>query len=345
MPLARMSIEIARRCNLRCTYCYTEASADHRGGLDDDELRAIVAEGIAIGARLVSIVGGGEPLLRASLLVDGASLIDFAGSLGCYAYLYTNGTLLRGDEARWLFARDVSVVGKWNSPRDEVQDALVGVKGAAARIRRGVDALIDAGFAAEGRLALETVICPQNYEDLPEMWRSMRRRGIIPEVEIPTVHGRAADPGAAITFDPAEAGAKYAALFDELLRIDRAEFGFDWVPHPPFPAGSCTLFETNCYVNDRGGVQPCAGVDREYGTIGPGRSLSDIVRSPAFQAIRQVRARLEEPCRSCDLVDVCYGCRGAAYQATGDPFAADPVCWRKRDAPAEIACDRCGGSR
>lgn len=344
-PLQRMSVEIARQCNLKCTYCYTEATATYAGGLSDAELRQIVDDAVAIGACLVSIVAGGESLMRRSILVDGESLIDHANSRGCYCYLYTNCTLLREDEARWLHPRDVSVVGKFNSPKDDVQDALVGVKGAAKRIRRGVDALLDAGFAAEGRLALETIICPQNYEDLPDMWRWMRRLGIIPEVEIPTIHGRAATNNASLTFDEAEAPAKYKALFEELLRIDQTEFGFTWIPHPPFPAGSCTLFESNCYVNDRGGVQPCAGVDKELGIIGRDGTIADIVTTPEFQGVRSVRRRVEEPCASCDLIDVCYGCRGASYHATGDMFAADPVCWRSHDVtpPKRVSsgCDGC----
>lgn len=343
-PLKRMSIEIARRCNLKCTYCYTEATATHAGGLSDAELRAIVDDAVAIGACLVSIVAGGESLMRDSILVDGESLIDHANRRGCYCYLYTNCTLLRGPEARWLYSRDVSVVGKFNSPRDDVQDALVGVKGAAKRIRRGVEALVEAGFAKEGRLALETIICPQNYDDLPEMWRWMRRQGIIPEVEIPTIHGRAAVHNASLTFDEAEAPAKYKALFEELLRIDETEFGFTWIPHPPFPAGSCTLFETNCYVNDRGGVQPCAGVDKELGIIGRDGSLADIVTTAEFQGVRRARHRVSEPCASCDLIDVCYGCRGASYHATGDMFAADPVCWRSADViPPKRAAQGCDG--
>ena len=61
-------------------------------------------------------------------------------------------------------------------------------------MRRGIQALLEAGLADEGpsRLALETVICRQNYEDLPDLWRWMRRRSIVPEMEIPSVHGRAA---------------------------------------------------------------------------------------------------------------------------------------------------------
>jgi radical SAM protein with 4Fe4S-binding SPASM domain len=335
-PLQRISIELSRRCNLACAYCYSEAAPTVATGLDDGDVRALVSEAFSCGARLVSIVGGGEPLLRVSLLKDGESCIDHANALGCYCLLYTNCTLVDRAAADWLGRRDVSVVGKLNSLRASVQDSLTSVPGSSARIRRGIDCLLDSGFAdpLQPRLSLETIACRANYDEMPDLWRWMRARHILPEVEIPTIHGRAQANRAWLYFSDEEAPVRYGELFTELLRIDRTEFGYEWSVHPPFPAGACRLWYTNCYVNDRGGVQPCAGVDCELGImrIGArrdhGKPLADILRTSAFTAIRGVRSHIGEPCRSCELLDRCYGCRGAAWHATGDYFAGDPVCWR-----------------
>lgn len=336
--LPRISLELSRRCNLSCLFCYAKASPEHDGGLDDGEVRAVIDEAVDLGATAISIVGGGETLLRRSLLLDGRSAIDYANELGCYCYLYTNGTLIDRRAARWLARRDVSVVGKLLSLRDPVQDALVGIRGASARMRRGIDALLEAGFGGYGarRFALECVITTMNYDDLPSLWRFMRARGIVPEVEIPTPQGRAVDHRQALLFDEREAPEKYRQLFDELLRIDRAEFGYDWIPHPPFVAGTCLLYYSNCYVNERGGVQPCASVDREYGQLrvgprrGEGQPLADVLRSPAFAKLRRIHEHLKGACRGCDLGATCYGCRAAAWHTAGDLFGEDPTCWRRR---------------
>ncbi|MGC4066427.1 MAG: radical SAM protein [Polyangiaceae bacterium] len=135
-PLKRISLELARTCNLLCLYCYSEATAVRRRGLTDPEVRRVIAEAVDAGARLVSIVGGGEPLMRPSLLVDGDSCIDYANGLGSYCCLYTNCSLVDIDAAQWLYSRDVTVVGKLNSLREDVQDTLAGVKGSAVRMRR-----------------------------------------------------------------------------------------------------------------------------------------------------------------------------------------------------------------
>jgi radical SAM protein with 4Fe4S-binding SPASM domain len=333
--LQRISVEIERRCNLGCIYCYADAATDHSPGLSDDALREIVDQAVDLGAVLVSIVGGGEPLLRRSLLADRASLIDHANGRGCYCLLYTNGTMLDPSRAAWLARRDVSVIGKLNSLDAARQDRLAGVAGSAARIMRGIEILLDAGLARStpSRLGLETIICRDNYEEMPTLWRWMRSRGIVPEVEIPTLHGRAAARRAELCFDEQEAPEKYRALFEELLAIDRAEFGFDWQPHPPFVAQSCRLYYDNCYVNDRGGVQPCAGVEQELGRLSFAEpraadgTLAAILRGERFEAMRHIHERLEPPCGGCELAEQCYGCRGAAYTQSGNLYGADPVCW------------------
>ena len=356
-------MEISRTCNLRCVYCYARSGPDVHTGLTDEQVRMVIDEAVECGAALISFVSGGEPLLRYSVVEDGRSCIDYANSVGCYCLLYTNCTLLDKNAATWLSRRDVSVVGKFNSLRADVQDELTGVDGSAHRIRRGIDHLLAAGFAGShpSRIALETVICRQNYEEMPEMWRWMRERNIVPEVEIPTVHGRFEDNRGWLYFREDEARQKYKELFEELARIDRTEFGFDWVPRPPFPAAACRLYYSNCYINDRGGVQPCAGIDHEYGRLrlgddgraagdgGPdgrtarpsggagrvdgdgrvARPLADIILGEEFQMLRQVHLHLKAPCAGCDQLDECYGCRGAAWHATGDMFAGDPVCWRR----------------
>jgi radical SAM protein with 4Fe4S-binding SPASM domain len=334
-PLQRISIELGRNCNLRCTYCYAQSSPRESHGLSDDEVLLIIREAVDAGACLVSIVGGGEPLLRASLTRDGESCIDQANALGCYCHLYTNCTPIDRDVARWLHARDVSIVGKLNSLRESVQDELAGLSGASTQIRRGLDTLLDVGMSESMRLGCETIVCRQNYDETPELWRWMRQRRIVPEVEIPTLQGRAKQNRERLYFSDEEAPRRYKELFEELLRIDREEFGFDWIPHPPFPAMSCRLYYSNCYINERGGVQPCAGVDREYGFVRvgshrqDGRGLAEIVGADDFRQLRRIHEHLKEPCRGCDLADLCYGCRGAAFHQTGDLFAGDPVCWRR----------------
>ena len=44
--------------------------------------------------------------------------------------------------------------------------------------------------------------------------------------------------------------------------------------------------------------------------------------------IKNYRTTIKGPCQSCEKKEECYGCRGAAFQMTGDYLASDPTCWR-----------------
>ena len=349
--LSRISVELSRRCNLRCIYCYASASRDiRRHGLADEEAKLIVDQAIALGAKKVVVVGGGEPFMTDMMKPGGRfNLVEYVCGRSAYVHVFTNCTLITRDLAHWLAERAVSVIGKLNSLRPRIQDHLVGGCGRSSRIMNGIEALLCTGFAEAqpSRLALATIICRQNYDELPDLWRWMRQRHIVPYVEIPTLQGRAKQNQEDLFFSEHEAPSRYKEVFEELLRIDQAEFGFTWTPHPPHVARSCDLYHTNCYVNAEGGVQPCAGVDEEYGHLRVGRrqasgqTLRSILGSSRFQECRNVARRVGEPCKSCGLRGQCYGCRGNAWHLTGDIFAGDATCWRSRlgDGNSRAAAD------
>ena len=337
-PLYRISLEVSRQCNLNCVYCYSRAGQDVAPVMNVEDVRSVIRQAFDLGARLVSFVWGGEPLVWPGLFDPDQSPLIFANRSGCYAYLYSNCSCIGRGEAAKLAAMDLSVIGKCNSLDDGIQDRLVGVSGASLAIRRGLDALMEAGLATPGisRMGVETIISPLNYEELPDMWRWFRRHHLVPEVEIPTQHGRAPEHEDMLYFPMPEAIEKYRQLFEELARIDTEEFGFEpWAPRPPFPAGTCSLIDRdrNCYITHSGSVQPCAGVEKSFGqlAVGPhrrdGSTLEAIVRSPEFARLRCLREFIAEPCHSCEHLDHCYGCRGAAFHHCGDMFGPDPFCW------------------
>ena len=49
-----------------------------------------------------------------------------------------------------------------------------------------------------------------------------------------------------------------------------------------------------------------------------------------FTSRLDYREMIKGECRDCDKAEECYGCRGAAYQLTGDYLASDPTCWRNQ---------------
>jgi radical SAM protein with 4Fe4S-binding SPASM domain len=118
--------------------------------------------------------------------------------------------------------------------------------------------------------------------------------------------------------------------------IDRERYGIRWEPQPPLVGSRCLRHRFSCLLNAYGDVWPCVGVSVTVGNVRE-RPLADILRdSEVIEDLRQHRKTIKGPCAACEKAAECYGCRGAAYQLTGDYLASDPLCWRLETRQAEI---------
>lgn len=317
--LLSMELELSRRCNLSCIYCYASSGQAMEDELSLAEISSVIEQAADLGAKKIIVLGGGEPMLYPRIF----QVIDQVLACGLECDLFTNGTLITGEAASMLHERGVGVAVKLNSLKPRVQDELAGVAGTFQKIHEGLDHLFEAGYPDEHhRLGIETVICHQNYHEIPDIWRWARSRQVIPYIEIMTFQGRARQhPELEVS------RSELKGLFELLSRIDSSEFGIEWVPHPPLAASQCARHEYSCTVVANGDVHPCPGVDITVGNIRQAPLSEILAQSPVIQELRQIRRLIKGRCRSCHLNQQCYGCRGHAYQVTGDYLEADPICW------------------
>ncbi len=318
--LLTAELELSRVCDLRCIYCYAASGEKLRNELNFDEITDAVQQCRDLGARKIIILGGGEPMLYPRIM----DVIRYIHSLGLEMELFSNGTRISPEIAAELFALKVQPVIKFNSLDPQIQDLLAGKKDAHKSIRQGLNNLLDAGYA-EGNIPIgaQTIICRQNYEDIPTMWRWLRSRNIIPYFETITDQGRAKD-NLELALDPERIG----ELFVKLSRIDREEFDIKWEPKPPVAAFSCKRHFYSCTVTTTGDVIPCPGVDIPAGNLRIAKLAEIIAESNVFQNLRNIRQTITGPCRNCELNSECYGCRGMAHHLNGDYLSSDPLCWR-----------------
>jgi radical SAM protein with 4Fe4S-binding SPASM domain len=317
--LLSLELETSRECNLRCVYCYSDAGIARPGELSFEELSQVVDQARDLGARKIIVLGGGEPLLYDRLF----DLLAYIRGRELSASVFTNGTLVTREVARRLFELKIGVVTKRNSARRELQDLLAGVSGAADLMRRGLANLREAGYPTQDApLGIATIACRQNLEEIPALWVEARDAGITPYVEAPTPQGRAREIEN-LHVSPGE----LKELFEKLAEIDATRYGTFWEPHPPIAGMSCRRHFYSCTVDSSGFVLPCVGVDEPVGNVRE-KPLEEILRtSPVIQAMRGMEEHIKGACATCHLRSICYGCRGAAYQLTGDVLAADPHCW------------------
>jgi radical SAM protein with 4Fe4S-binding SPASM domain len=325
--LLSMEVEFGRACNFHCPYCYVTDPKDAPKELTADEIRDAIDQARELGA-LKIIMLGGEPMLFPGL----REMIGHITGKGMEVEIFTNGTNVTPEMARFFFEHGVKVVIKLNTFDEAIQAKLTGCKWAYNCIHTALGNLLAAGYpTADKRIAASTIICRQNIGELPDLWAWMRDRDIDPYVEMITPQGRSCrnhwlDP------DPAEV----EELFRTISRLDREKYGRVWEPQPPLVGNKCVRNRFTCLVNAYGDVMPCVGITIPAGNIRE-RPLRDIIaESVMFDDLRHFQDRIKGPCAECDLSVECYGCRGAAYQLTGDYLASDPLCWHNKNRLDEI---------
>ncbi|MEK6598841.1 MAG: radical SAM protein [Deltaproteobacteria bacterium] len=317
--LLSLELEFSKRCNLKCIYCYASAGSALDNELELPEIKGVIDQAQELGARKIILLGGGEPLMYEGL----EQVVEYIHSKGLKQSMFTNGMLLTEDLACFLFRHDVSVVIKNNSNIPEVQDALAGVKGAYNKIRQGLEYLLIAGYpSGECQLGIQTIICRQNIKEIPDMWIWARERGIIPYFEILTTQGRAKERR-----ELQVSVNEVKDVFEKLEKIDETRFGNKWSPHPTIASFTCKRHLYSCLINSQGYIQPCTGIDMPVGNVKTERLADILKRSPVIQKLRSIYANIEGECKGCEFAFDCYGCRGNAYQTTGNYLASDPACW------------------
>ena len=325
--LLSMEIEFSRRCNFNCIYCYVQNNSDYENELTIEEIQDVILQAKDLGAKKIIILGG-EPMIYPHIL----DMVRFIKSSDMEIELFTNGSHITPPTARILFEHGVRVVLKMNTFDEKIQDMLSGKKGAHQLIREAFNNLKLAGYPSSGRpMGISTIICRHNIKELVTMWEWLRDQGITPYFEMITPQGEAVknDTLAVDTMQVRE-------LFYRIADIDREKYGFIWDPQPPLVGEVCLRHQFSCTVNSEGYVQPCVGVTIPVGNIREKR-LGDIIReSEVVQDLKNYKQTMKGPCRECIRLDTCYGCRGAAYQLTGDYLASDPLCWRNSDKQNDI---------
>jgi len=325
--LLSMEIEFNQTCNLRCIYCYALDNPGNRNELSVDEFKDVITQASDMGARKIIILGG-EPLLYPHLM----EMIAFIRELGMEIELFTNGTKVTREMAQALYDSEVRVVLKMNTFDESLQDTLSGRKGSYQLIQEALANLKSVGYPSETHpLGVSSIICQQNIEELPKMWEWLRDQNILPYFEMMTPQGGARKHNM-LEIDTRQV----EEFFKQISEIDSRKYGNHWDPKPPLVGGECLRHQFSCAVNSEGYVQSCVGITIPIGNVRK-QPLREILRdSEVVQDLKSYRDMIKGPCGECEKLDVCYGCRGTAYQMTGDYLASDPMCWKNLDRRDEI---------
>jgi radical SAM protein with 4Fe4S-binding SPASM domain len=319
--LLSMEMEFSRTCNFRCPYCYVPRKSSPEQEMTPEKAQDVIRQARELGARKI-IVLGGEPMIYPSI----RDMVVFMRGKGLDIEIFTNGSKMTQDQARFLAEHEVKVVLKLNTRDPATQDLLAGREGAHGIIASALENLRKAGYPGPGKvLAISTVILKQNLDEILPLWTWVRDQGFEPYFERLTPQENARENDWLSV--PEE---RVEEIFRAVSELDRTKYGKIWDPQPPLLANRCLRHQFSVLVNAYGSVFPCVGVTIPVGNVHE-RGLAEIIRdSEVLQDLRNYRQMIKGPCGTCDKITECYGCRGAAFQLTGDYLASDPLCWRNR---------------
>jgi len=322
--LLSLEIEFNRQCNYRCPYCYVGESEKPSAVYDGEIISRGISQAAALGARKIVILGG-EPLIYKDMREKIQEIVD----LGMGAEIFTNGSLVTQELAKFFFEHGCRVAVKLNTLDGAVHDRLTGVKNSLENSLCALDLLKDAGFT-EKMLCASTVMSTENLDGIVDLWKYLRERAITPYFEIMTPQGRLLSHRS-LEVDTL----RLKGIFDAIQAYDNAH-GHGWKAQPPLVGSKCLRHTYSALMKASGDVFPCVGVDLRIGNImdSPLRIL--LSESPIIRDLKNHLNMIKGPCRACEKAAMCYGCRGAAYQMTGDYLASDPLCWRNHDKLGQI---------
>jgi MoaA/NifB/PqqE/SkfB family radical SAM enzyme len=191
--LLNPSIDLTNACNLNCPYCFIEEKNSQRklrksNELTVDETLLLLDDLHRAGARSINIVGAGEPTIDPHFEV----IVTRICELGIRCVFFTNGIRFtyHPELLEFLAEREVSVVLKYNSMDDKLQDLVAGRQGYASKRNRVLESLIDFGFNAcvPTRLGLDVIVFQGNMHEIVDIHTWCRSLNMFPIVAdyIPT---------------------------------------------------------------------------------------------------------------------------------------------------------------
>jgi radical SAM protein with 4Fe4S-binding SPASM domain len=350
-----VSWNLTYRCNLACEHCYLDAGGSplvssenfaDRSELGTEECFKVIDEIASFAPECLTILTGGEPLLRRDIL----DIVERAAERGLWVVVGTNGVRISENVAKRLAnagARGLSLSLDALDP--DRHDRFRRVRGAWQNTVDGAEILNRTGLP----YIVQTTAGSHNLGEL-EAIADFAHDRLAAKVWnlyflVPTGRGQ---------FVSDMTPAQYDEVLDSLYRIQRKYdrrmlVNAKCAPHyiktvlerndaiptdaePSWPgsspirtysggAGGCPAGTHYMGIRPNGDVTPCPYLPVFAGSLRRS-SLTDLwASSELFNGIRR-RASLGGRCGDCEMNAHCGGCRARAYGMSGDLMAEDPLC-------------------
>lgn len=282
-------IELTRKCNLDCEFCFNMQSDSSFGELDSEKVYGILDDVVESGVESVRFTGG-EPLLRKDL----AQIVEYARKKGLYVIINTNALLINENISECFNYVDLVIVSL-HDPRlfDEIYSRV-----------KNLDSY-------DTKIMFATILTKQNIRDLEKFYQFASKIKLKHFVEwfvlrpIPNKYDKV----------PVDKG-DIERIYNKLNELNK-KYGFDIKIANAIPFCAITedlgkickggIFDSGYsrIVVDSNGMIRKDYFSESVGNIYYNR-LIDVWLSPAMKDIRNYR-KVPEECNDCKHLDKCKG--------------------------------------
>jgi MoaA/NifB/PqqE/SkfB family radical SAM enzyme len=266
-------------CNMKCVFCYSdggtkEANNPIKGVMTLADFQKAIRESAELGAQSAIIVGIGETMMDKNF----SKIIEMVDDRGMYPLIFTNGTMLDKEMARFLFRHHTTVYLSLNSLQEETYNQITGSKGLLPRVMRGIDSCLEAGFGKitnrNGHevtdFAVNLMVIRMNLGHLDSIKQFCRDHGILFTCRLPERLGTAR-----------ESWSKYvAATPEEELKLKETAAKYSFGGEVFRTDYGCLFWVAGVLLGVDGKARLCYSLNnkKDFGNIKT-NSLRDIVRN------------------------------------------------------------------
>ena len=341
-----ISWNLTYRCNLACEHCYLDAGSkknqivtsegfEDRSELGTEDCLKIVDQIKEFAPESITILTGGEPLLRKDIL----EIIRYGSDRDLWMVMGTNGVIIAKGMAQTL--KEAGLRGfalSLDALDPDVHDEFRRVKGAWKNTVQGARILDDANLS----FIVQTTVGSHNLHEIEAIadfaYKSMNAKVFNLYFLVQTGRGQFVSD---LTSD------QYNEAMSKLSRIQKKYDGkmitsakcaphyirhlYEKEPGSKFiktftgGAGGCPAGTQYMGIRPNGDVTPCPYLP-VYGGNLQQESLEKIWdTSFLFKTIRK-RDELKGNCGACEFNSNCGGCRARAFGVNGDVLQTDPLC-------------------
>ncbi len=328
----RTQFDITSKCNQNCIYCSSDNLMAHKTDLSTEKiigtLQSLYNRGI-----WSLVLSGGEIFLRKDIF----ELLDFTNRLDIVTWIFTNATLIDDKIAKKLAIYDKLLIQtSLDSSNPDINNIQRGMSGAFERTVKGIKKLIKNGIFP----TVSITITQNNFDDFEKTVVFLHDLSIkqIRLAPASVTYGKAEKNKDKISLTNEEIkllGKKISKLskqYNEKIYFSVSPNMFNFLSNPELVKtveAGCEAGKDTIYISSKGDVYPC------YSLAFPEFKAGNIIKqditdiwdnSEVFKRFRRLSIDDLEKCKSCPMLDKCFGgCRGMAYAYNKKLNAPDPV--------------------